>query len=248
MIPEVTFLAVAILIGYSYRSRLNLSKPKHLVGRNYVILYESAIWGLLLFGFGYIIAITADIPFICTDWQYEDLGVNCFFEVEDDLVIEGLLFGYCASLVLPIAVNILYPMEEVVEKQARETGLTANVIFDALAESKPVEITTSMREVYIGWIVEPPKLSENGKIEDLALLPISSGFRNAEDFSVQITMDYEQFLRSKMASKTVNDTAKVFSITLPIRQIVSIRFYSKRVQHAARFQHKKIGKYVNLVQ
>ena len=227
MITEITFLAIAILIGYSYRSQLNLSKPKWLIGRNYVILYESAIWGLLLFGLGYVIAIIADVPFICTEYQYEDLGASCFFEVEDDLVIEGLLFGYCASLFLPIVLNLLFPIEEVVEKHARETGSFADVIFDALSESKLVEITTSTHMVYIGWIVKPPKLSEKGKIEDLALLPFSSGFYNNNDFIVRITRNYEQILRSKMSSKTVNETAKVLSVTIPTMEIVSIRFYYK---------------------
>lgn len=144
-------------------------------------------------------------------------------------VVCAILF---AALVSSIR-NKFVDIREALEQSAQESGLIPASILEALKKRSLVEVTTRQRTVYVGWVLRGPGIASNGSMVDVAVTPLSSGYRDPVDRSVVLTMDYEPVLNQKIdvdenatrdqIDELLDRIGLEMSILLPIDEIVSMR-------------------------
>ena len=191
MVQHVTVIFVVVLIGYGFLSRSNVYRHRLLTDSNYAVLYESAIAGGLFFVVVWITLNAVKSQFFdCTSLTIIEDRV-CWFEARYPLPqLDVIFLASVLATLLVLVSNLIYTREKVGEKIARESGLIGKIVLEALDGDHLLQVTTVRNKVYVGWILTGPGMSKQGKVEDVAIVPLYGGFRDPSSHRVLINVNY----------------------------------------------------------
>lgn len=181
MPQEITVVAVIVLLGYVILAGVKSNRPRLRELSNYALLYESAIAGGILF-----FMVWGALEILESNSAMDEATeITRFFT---KTLAEWVPFAQSNVLIVSTTIvfvavgieNLFVRSDSVWEKAARRTGEIPNLVLDALAESRLVQLTTVRGKVYVGWIGFGPPLSRRGEIFDIAVVPLFSGFRDKD--------------------------------------------------------------------
>ena len=248
MSQTFTVFLVLVLAGYWYRSRSNRYRIALSSSSNYVIFYESAITGgIIFFGVWFVLGAMKVCLAGC-DFPDVVHGSVCWVEKDYPFrYADSLIFTAVFAYLMPMIENKFVKLEDQLTESAAESGLIPTLILKALDQSTLVEITTFRRKSYVGWIIRGPGISKQGRMSDVAVLPLYSGYRNRLDLTLLLTTDYscahDKMLEKDNTSKgmslskadvsgkdkelreSIEEIGHQMSVVLPLDDIASIRPY-----------------------
>jgi len=119
---------------------------------------------------------------------------------------------------------LLWTKEERGEKATQRYGSTLEqLLLKALKEEKYVMITLSSGKVYIGRVVTSLAPEDNRSFE---LLPIKSGYRQADNQRLEITTHYDDAYKNIFAKETDPfDVIADFGVVIPVKDVVSATLF-----------------------
>lgn len=178
--------------------------------------------------------------FGCTSFQFEGLEeARCSLDRIYPLPFLDVLAATIAFVLFGIRVgNMAFTDREMDEQIARKSGLIANVVLDALAEDHLVQITTTRGKVYVGWVILGPGISREGKVEDVAVVPLYSGHRDPTTQKVTLDIDYslaldeydEIFQNESNVVDTQSPHRPEMSVVIPMGEIALIRLHNDEIE------------------
>lgn len=197
MVQHVTVVFLVVLIGYCFLSRSNLYRHRLLKDSNYAVLYESAIAGGMFFVLVWVTLNGLKLQFFdCTSLTSIDVK-SCWIENRYPLPqLDVLVLASTVATLLVLIGNLVYSREKVGLKVAKESGLVGRTILEALEGHQLIQINTVRNKVYIGWILTGPGMSQQGKVEDVAIVPLYGGFRSQESQRIVLNVNYSTDVRS----------------------------------------------------
>ena len=194
---ELSYLVALVLIGYWFSSRLNERKLKFRTLSNYAVFCESAISGVVLFVVSFLL-VSAYKHYVheCNFWELMAFE-TCSDQEANYPIWQPFTFVVAIVLatILPYVVNIIWQLNEVLEKAARANGQIPNMILDTLKETSPIEISTVGRKLYIGFVRSASGISLSGEMVDVSILPMYSGYRTGNRLDRVITTRYTPIYR-----------------------------------------------------
>ena len=175
-----------------------------------------------------------DLTGFCT---FEDILTNARcslvtfvpFLQADSLVGCGLI-----AIVYVLTSNKRNPANAVKTKIARESGLIPSLVIDAVKDVPLVQLTTTERVVYVGWIFIGPMISEQGEISDVAIFPLRSGYLDHETQEIRLQIDnrerfrdyiLDQVTQGLLKMNEINARLQEMSVLLPIANVNSMTRY-----------------------
>ena len=236
-----TVARVIVLIGYWLLSCLRYYKPRLVTLPNYAIFYESSIAGGVIFVTMWVVIATVKITVLDCDLARVLTHRECWIEEHYPYpFIDVLVASVVVAFIVRAIDHWINPEQKVMEKLARDRGWMENFILDALNYGYLVQVTTVRRKVYVGWIQEGPGASPNddGRVEDIAMVPLYSGHRNRANQAVRIDSNYSSEIQETFMTKLseeerkdddlVNKVLGELSVVIPINEIALMRRYSRQ--------------------
>ncbi len=102
-----------------------------------------------------------------------------------------------------------------------------HLLVRAVERTMPIQVTLNTRKVYVGDVVELVEPQNDRKT--LRLLPLLSGYRDENDFSIAFTTSYtdiyEQVLAPAVTDSSSNMRIEDFEIVVQLRDVVSINLF-----------------------
>lgn len=235
MLSDVSVLFVVVLIGYALVSHLNIYRPRLEGLLNYAVLFECAIVGGLIFVITWVVlnAINDVLAIFSLEGSYfasRNFVLRYLPFPQSDVL---LVSASVALLIIRIG-NSRWGKDELRDKIARASGLIPQLVLDAVKERSLVQVTTSRRKVYVGWIWMGPSITERGQISDVAILPMASGYRDRETQEVHLVTEYKRAMkqyihdpieRNLLSNEQQETRRREMSVVLPITEITLIRRY-----------------------
>ena len=124
---------------------------------------------------------------------------------------------------LPLLINWFYDQERGAQRVARENNDFVELLLaEAMTLNELVELSLNSGKSYIGLALESGIKRQQGE-PDVALIPVSSGYRDQETRELAITTDYSPVIDLALESWGLND--EDFRIVIPMSQIVSARLF-----------------------
>lgn len=138
--------------------------------------------------------------------------------------IAALLFGWTAAYAINVILWALLPNRSVKLFFVRryDNGLLRMLYF-AMYSGTPVSLTLLNRKVYIGYVFDPPGDSPHDRF--LTLMLLLSGYRAEESMRFIETINYAD--RTILPGETEDEETQVFTITLPLDQIVTANEFDR---------------------
>ena len=253
MAQSISYLVLLVLAGYWCRARMNSGKLDFLSKSNYVIFYESAITGGVFFACSCV--VLGCVKLTWDDCEFKQLmtatacGVELVYPVP---YADSVLMTWVFAHFFPLISNRFVDLTAQLTNSSRDSGLIPSMILDALDDYTLLEITTFRRKSYIGWIRTGPGISKEGRMMDVAILPLQSGYRDKSDLTLHMTTDYANALDKRVAdileeswnqiaedstcmnpSKkepdekdlAIEEVVRQMSVVIPLTDIASIRPY-----------------------
>ena len=239
-----------MLIGYALISNSHYYKPQLVNLSNYAVLYESSILGGLIFVQMWI-GFTA-LKLTTTECDLDEVMQNhaCWFDLKLPYPLLDVLVasaGY--ALILGGLDRVINTPKKVARKLARNHGWMVNFVLDTLDEGGLVQITTVRGKVYVGWMQKGEgSFLIDGKIEDIAIVPLYSGHRSPESQVVTTDSNYSILIdqaieglspRDREDEAKVNEALSEFGVVIPCEEIALMRRYSR--EKAAMMRERALG-------
>lgn len=127
---------------------------------------------------------------------------------------------------LPLVVNLVLPGRLAGWLASRSGGSRLHhLLYDLVGSGKAICVTLSDRKVYVGLVVQAPRL--HPQEEYFELLPLRSGFRDKETGELRLLLDYSPLLHAlrdgdpRLRRHGQDD----FLILLPFKEVVSARAF-----------------------
>lgn len=235
MIQSVTVVFIVVLVGYGFLSGSNAYRQRLLTESNYAVLYESAIAGGILFIIVWIVVnAIKKVCFDCTSVEMFDIPV-CYVDQQYPIPQLDVLFGSSVvAAVLVLIGNLVFSREKLGARIARDSGLVGTMVLDALEGNHILQVTTVRNKVYVGWILTGPGISNRGKVEDIAIVPLLGGFRDQQSQNVVLNTDYSSdvsrfVIGVKASTDSLSEQSAVSpesSVIIPMGEIALL----KRIQ------------------
>ena len=245
MVQQFTVILAIVLIGYHYLSHSNAYKLRVRFKdlSNNEVFYISAIYGGLIFAYSWVIVAVWKFLFTDCSWRaflpQEVCGYEAYYPLAqlDSLLLATILGAWLG----PKVDRYFNPTAEINIRLARKQGMFSNLVVDVIDSFQLVQITTIRNKVYVGWLQHSPLVvGEGGEITDLAILPVSSGYRDSTTQEVHLTVDYYEILKP-YSSNTLSSEGNIekqrdilsqlddLDLALPRSEIASIRRYSPKL-------------------
>ncbi len=113
-----------------------------------------------------------------------------------------------------------------------------NMLLDCANVYQPIMITTNSRKVYVGLVIDAEAIV-HGKLDDIIIMPLLSGYREEESLKVIFTTNYYDVYNrfeipsdkdDKEGRKNFYDELKnMFSVVVPTSTIVNIRRFDQEI-------------------
>ena len=227
---------VALTAGFAFRQICLLTRWKSSRSEGQRLLFESALYGILLTLFSGIMWVIAPhatpSPFIYQ--MLADIppvpGLPLF--------IGALIWG----LVLPFLFNLLLRKEWAAKRIIRKygTGLE-NLRLESIETKLPILLTLGTGKVYVGLCLDTPDPEQDN--EYLRILPLLSGFRKEGTYQVVFNTSYGnvyQKIKEKTLPKIRGRKLKAidFQVVIRTEEIKHASLYSN-LKHTGIFEIKK---------
>lgn len=221
-------LLIPALGGYwflmhCYRTRFTVERAS-----GYHLFFQTAIAGGLLVGLAYM--LTSLGAFLHP--QGSALWTSFVpFPYSGAAVLSALL-----GFALPFIINYGYGQEKAAKRAAERNGDFIELLLaESMERQMAVELSLKNGKSYIGFALNTG-LGVNSE-SDIALLPVSSGYRRQDTHELEITTHYAPVILEFLKDPDSSLVYKDFRVILPIAEIVSARFFDKDVYH--RFQEDR---------
>ena len=206
--------------GYWFLTHWNFTRYRAARHSGYHLLFQSALFGILLYCVGRLITLAMDAGYPSATGFWD----KHFPEPFTSEVVASLVL---AVLITPLF-NLFYSKDRGAEKAAEDSGDHIELLIaDSIRDPVPIEVTLRNRKSYIG-------LALNSGIgstaeADIALVPMYSGYRDKETLDLEITLDYVP-----VVSQYLNDPEWVeedFRVVIPLSEIVSARLFNEEAYY-----------------
>lgn len=200
---------VPVLAGYWFLSRTHLLKRAYAVKSNYELFFASAIWGVgflslawLVTAFlGHIASLNAYLEWVGQSWS----GFVRFEHSGAIAVAAGI------AIVSSWITNARIPHQEAAARWALENESRVGwILRKSLEERQLVEMSLTNGKSYVGFVLEE---DPSGWEQDVALLPVLSGYRNEKTKRLVLTKNYAAAGRKAL---------KGYRVVIPMKAVVSI--------------------------
>ena len=205
----------------------------------YKLFFSSVLVGWLLMAVSHALVIVANpnghppswLPDVYNYWLESVYGVlkqswfASFLPITEHVNVVATAF--VVALAIPFLVNIFV-------RKTRSSLLIAQSHGDLLScllhnvskrNNGLVEVTTESRKVYIGFASDDGLSSQSSEGERyFAIVPVFNGYRT-KNHNIRLTTDYAPILAKHLGRLDFED----FSVIIPIREVVSARYYDQFV-------------------
>lgn len=241
VILELSYVFFYILVGYWCVSRTHTRKLSLLSRPNYVIFYESAIWGGGIFVVSLIVGMSIKVRWYGCDFLQVATFSRCgSFEATPYPFMLEVVFAVVLAVSISLFQNALADRRKALETASRASGEIPSLILDALNRKFLLEVTLRSRKVYVGWILRGPGIANDGAMVDVAISPLSSGYRDSMTLAVVLTTDFEPSYRNEQLSEDsievthlIDDQLDQYgrdtSVLIPLSEIVAIRPFNVEI-------------------
>ena len=240
MKPSALVIFVLCLSGYIYLKTNPKTQMKLSRTNGYHTFFWSASWGVgmgiravFIYYIGILLYDIFGLRFSLGDFFLNEV-LKCnapySYVVIFDLSIVAIFLGYLLpafsfrfnkSLRTKIQIRWL--------REDTEAPEFTQLFFKSLEYGLPILFTMSDRKVYIGYVLEINSTDFN----DVNIIPLFSGYRDKDTLElVPVTPYKDIFIDIKNETKNIIDDLEVFSVTLPLREIMyahlhDFEYYSK---------------------
>jgi len=119
--------------------------------------------------------------------------------------------------------NLFFPREKEARRVLREWGDHLEILFDrALTENRQISVTLKGGKVYIGFVLENFDPSYDRKY--ITILPMASGYRDADDHGVVLTTFYGDVYVRIMDARTDLEPED-FRVVIPVAEVQSANLF-----------------------
>lgn len=214
------FTLVAVATGYLFIRSTHLTsfRVERLTG--YHLLFESAIWGVVLVALSHLLLIGlggSDIPWIW--WLQETWRFH--------IPVPGLetfALAFALTGISPRGINLVFRRDRAVRTTIQEYGTELEkLLYRSIQSILPVSVTLANEKVYIGWPVWTPE--PRGETRDLAVLPAFSGFRDPHTKRLTISTEYLP-IYDRIRDGTLDLAADDFQVVIPLDEIRTANLFS----------------------
>lgn len=212
-----------VLGGYWILTNLVPTRTEALRQSGYHVAFRSAVAGLLLLVPAYLLVLVFEGV---SSWP-EGRGLPDTFKVDFELVaMMSALLGFLG----PYALNGFFDKGKAEDRVAGKYGdLVELLIAEAIRRSLLIEVSLRTGKSYIGFAIG--NTISRWPESDLALLPISSGYRHKDTQELVITTNYAPVMSEHI--KDVLESPEFpavdfrdFRVVIPRSEIVSARLFN----------------------
>lgn len=222
-----SLLLVPALAGYWFLSRANATRFRVYRQAGYALVLESAIMGVILLTFAWLIALS----FECILAALGSIGADFVekikskpFEYSGTVLCTAVL-----ALVLPSVLNRFHDENEFAREEAMKNGdLIELLMQESLDESTLVELSMNSGKSYIGLALESGVASPRSE-PDVSLIPLASGYRTSKSRRLVLTTNYASIIDEfdKQSSSQLN--ASRWRVVVPRSKIISAQPFDPEV-------------------
>ena len=200
-----------VLGGYWLLTHLIPTRTESLRRSGYHIAFQSAVAGLVLIAAAYLTLLAVEE---WCGWLKADF---------ESAAMASAGLGFLAPHVL----NRFFDQGKWEERVAGKYGdLVELLIAEAIERSRLLEVSLKTGKSYIGFAVG--NSISRWPEADLALLPVSSGYRHRDTQELVITTHYAPAMRDHFSGKShgvFGESVRDFRVVIPRSEIVSARLF-----------------------
>lgn len=223
-------LLLPLLGGFAFLHLAHLFRFKAQRYDGYRLLLASACAGICLLALGRLMVLLWGAVPGFGPWAGRTWHAFAPFAHSDACAWSFVL----GPLLAVLAVNRIWGIEQAKNKQleaSKRADAFTRLLHAAATESRLLSVTMESRKWYAGFVAEAPNLNPEEKY--FRLLPIVSGYRDADTLETFRTVFYDEVLE-------VADSAD-FVITLPIADVKSANFFDPDVYEEHFAERKEPG-------
>ncbi len=210
-----------VLGGYWILTNLIPTRTEALRQSGYHVAFRSAVVGLLLLVLAYLLVL--GVQGILSEGR----GFPDTFKVDFELAaMTSALLGFLG----PYALNRFFDKGKAEDKVAGKYGdLVELLIAEAIRRSLLIEVSLRTGKSYIGFAIE--NAISRWPESDLALLPVSSGYRHKDTRELVLTTNYapvmSEYIQDVLESPELPAVDfRDFRVVIPRSEIVSARLFN----------------------
>ena len=150
-------------------------------------------------------------------------------------------FAVFFGIALPLIANMFLTEELSGWLASRGAGSGLHrLLYDIVGTGKAICVTMSDRKVYVGLVVNTPRLHPGEKYFEL--LPIRSGYRDKDTSELRLTVDYSPLVRALREGEPSlrSHDIEEFLVLLPFEDVASARVFDEDLFTGSMFIIKEI--------
>ncbi len=191
------------------------------------MLFTSLIWGLILFCISYIVV---SVIVHITSFDAPQFDSVLQFKIRTSTFIMFVFVG----IVLLIDRSRSNELINEIILDSIDSNMDF-LIFDAMIQNQPLQVTLQSRKVYIGCVTKFT-FPETRKA-DILMLPLYSGYRDEKTQELTITTNYRYLIKKlDLFLLTEND---YWSIAIRTSDIATVRNFNEKIHELFESQNKK---------
>jgi hypothetical protein len=202
-------LVLPLLGGFLLLRRCHYFRIKAQRYENYRLVFESAVWGVILsiggrllaFGLHFVPGLRLAEPLVAHIAPYPFVGTT--------------FLAFALGPALASLANWRVDEFEAKDKAIAQTGdKLLELLINAMDQTDAVMFTLDSRKVYVGYVWESPNLET--EMTYVVLLPVMSGYRDANTLTVKFNTNYISLWKSENKEKVA---AQEFLVLIPVGSI-----------------------------
>lgn len=220
-------ILIPILGGFLFVKYSFLTSFRSIRDNGYVILFKSAVVGLFFYGFSFILwramFLDEDANPLIPEWLdtlHNFFGYPELIPALLSLVFIGLAIG---------TVNYIFDKDQMKKRVIRQDDDSFEIILlQSFERESEVLVTLDNRKVYVGKVTDT-YFRINDEIRSVMINPLTSGYRNPDDFMIHFTTYYGQIYQKIIENpEEFNVNVSDFSVAIRYDKIVSISHFDPK--------------------
>ncbi|MEX1013804.1 MAG: hypothetical protein WDZ80_01425 [Candidatus Paceibacterota bacterium] len=214
-------ILIPVLGGYLFVKYSYLTGFKSVRDNGYVILFKSAVVGLFFYGISFFLWRVAILD------QNANPKIPEWIEFVHDFIGNPQLFPALLSLVFialaVFAVNYILDKDEMKKRVIRmDDDAFEMTLLQSFEKNSDVLVTLDNRKIYVGKVTDT-YFRINDEIRSIMINPLSSGYRDADNFTIHFTTYYGMIYKQIIENPDDFDVkVSDFSVAIRYDKIVSV--------------------------
>ena len=205
-------LFVPVLGGYLFLKFSNYTRFSIRRQSGHKLLFESAVIGLVLLALARLLVLGFE------GWQ---TVVDGWARFAPFTYVGTVGLAFALGPVGGVVSNLLLSVSEGAMRTIRDAGNTMELLFvESMGSDSTVELSLVNGKVYVGWILNANVAEPERKFVDL--LPLASGYREAETHEVDFTTNYAAVF-AMLAEIHGEAYEEDYRVVVPVSEIRSAR-------------------------